>query len=261
MAHAEPATIAKEVNEELVQILRRLTRYMDDETFALRQLRARIGQLMKVDAAAGWVSMATYWTLLGKVEDARHAASNALRLTNDPTALSILATNVYMNLGDYAAALNCMLESAHPHRGNFSNSIGWLVLAGGFRAATEYCGIARGMGLEIPELPIKLEKAVEAMDLFDGKAISDVDVAKMLTASAGVLVERRQLTSDQRNSLFQYDDGTVCYGFPVATTAEGAADLMFEMSDRLANLGVLSSVVGISVFPFMGADADHAMVA
>ena len=105
------------------------------------------------------------------------------------------------------------------------------------------------MGIEVPALPINLPAAIRALDAFDSPNLSDADLAGIITAAAGVLFDRRLLTSDQQNMLVQYDDGTVCYRFPLALSAEMVTDLMLEMSDRLANRETQSVAFGVSFFP------------
>ncbi len=256
-----PATIAGEVHQELIKVLSGLTRYIDDESIALRRLRGRIDQLTKVDAARGWAAKATYSTLFGDKKDALAAAQNALRLTHEAGVWGTVATNVYMNIGEFDAALRCLIEAAHPHRGLFSTNVTWLIAAGGLRTALEYCGIAESMGIEVPALPINLPAAIRALDAFDSPKLSDADLAGIITAAAGVLFDRRQLTSDQQNMLVQYDDGTVCYRFPLALSAEMVTDLMLEMSDRLANRETQSVAFGVSFFPHPGVIAKVPLAA
>lgn len=242
MTTPRPANSAALLAPQVVGLLTSLTRYISDETLEHRRLRIEIDKLARVDAAESWGLRAIYLTAMGNCSEAREAVRNAVRLGVSPDNQGSLAANVYINFAHFGDALDLLTKAADPRGGYFSSQIAWLVRAGGIRTASRYCDIARGMGLDIPKLPIDLSRAVEALDTLDARPVSDSDIALMLSTAAAVFCEHGLMTSrSETPELLQFEAGAFCFQFPLDVRAAEAATIAIEASERLADLPFSSS--------------------
>ena len=242
MTTPRPATTAALLAPQVLGLLTSATRYILNETLEHRRLRSEIDKLARVDAAGSWTLRAIYLTAMGKAAEAREAVRNAVRLGVSPDIQGSLATNVYINFANFSDALDLLAKAADPRGGYFSNRIAWLVRAGGIRTAAGYCEIARGMGLDIPELPIDLARAVDALDTLDARPVSDAEIALMLSTAGAVFCEHGLMTSrSETPELMQFEAGAFCFQFPLDVSPAEAATIAIEASERLADLPFSSS--------------------
>ena len=102
------------------------------------------------------------------------------------------------------------------------------------------------MGLDIPDLPIDLSRAVEALDTLDARPMSDADIALMLATAGAVFCEHGLMTSMAATPIIQFEEGGFCFQIPIDALPAEAATMATEASERLADLPFVSSAATVS---------------
>ena len=223
-----------------------LRRYLEHEEFVHKRLSREIDKLTVIDAGAAWSLKAMYCTAFGKADEAIYASETAMRNNISTPQMGNLVVNVYGNLAAHSKGLEYLKRAADPRNGHFTSFINWLVVFGGIRAAREHCERARTMGIEVPTLPIDLDRAISAIDGFDTSSLDDSMIATILDVFCGVMMKHGFLISENRTRMVQFEDGAIQFQLPVEVAPDVAAEMTLDAIDRLVKLPFNSSAVSVS---------------
>ena len=241
-----PATTAHEIFDGIGAIMLGLRHYLDEEEFAHKRLSREIAKLMAVDAGTAWFLKAMYLTAFGKGDEALYASEVAVRNNISTQQLGKMAINVYGNLAAHARGIEYLISATDPRNGHFTEFISWLVLFGGIRAAHRHCVQARQMGLEVPPLPVDLERAIAAIDFFDSPSFGDSQIATMLDTFCVAMMKRGLLISENQTRLVQFDDGAIQFQLPIDVSAEVGSEMTLEAIENALTIPFCGSAVSVS---------------
>lgn len=239
--HPKPATIASDLSGKIDQIFLRIDTYADPNSFEIRMLEREAQQLLKVDAFAGWLLKSRISCLCGELDNLRKFNQNAQSLGAAVDSKVDLMTSLEV-LGRFSESSSIFKEVGAPERGVFTKIAHYGFASGAFEDLQKHLIEAKKMGLNLSSLP--LDKFDIVFKILRNDQVTQEEVNTIMDASGEILINRRCFFTDRRPTYFiesptSSDElGCVHFHFGVPFAPEEAAEMNFELADKIARSSI-----------------------
>jgi hypothetical protein len=222
---------------------------ISDRTREMRQIRAEIEQLFKVDAAAAWETLGAWYALAGDAKCMTEAFKNSFRLGGTETAHINFMVNTF-NVGMFSATHDACVDfdkASGDGSNHFAPACTIALCCGALTLSERFAHKASAMKKDLDAKV--LNDLAGAVELLRAAGVSDADVARQLDVAGTVL--RRHHMRPRVNPRVTDAAGFfrgVTYAVHVPVSSAEAFEMNMELASAEEDAGIQRNVAFDVVF-------------